>query len=162
MLASIAVEYAVEHLSEMLWAELLPLLEANHDEVSYYQDFAVDPARDLYQAIDEHGGMRIFTARTHGALVGYMSVFVNPSLHHRSVRMAALDVVYVDPGHRGTRVGIDLIRFCHDALRAEGVSVIFQHVKKRADLNIGPLLKRHFGYQSVDEVFALRLDRKGD
>ncbi len=160
MLASIAVEYAVEHLSTMLWDELLPLLEANHDEVSYYKDFAVDPNREIYQAIDEAGGMRIYTARTHGHLVGYMAVFVNPSLHHRSIKMAALDVVYVDPSQRGTRVGVDLIRYAHDCLRAEGTAVIFQHVKKRADLNIGPLLHRHFGYTSVDEVWALRLDRE--
>lgn len=162
MLASIAVEYAVEHLSPELWDELLPLLEANHEEVSYYQDFPVEPAKELYQAIDRNGGMRIFTARTFGRLVGYMAVFVNQSLHHHRVRMAALDVVYVDPQHRGTRVGVDLIRFCHSSLQAEGVSVIFQHVKKRADLNIGPILSRIFGYESVDEVFALRLDRKGD
>lgn len=162
MLASIACEFAVEHFTEAFWAEILPLLEANHDEVSYFQDFPLDPAKDAYQAIDEHGGIRIYTARSFGTLHGYMVVFVNPSLHHRSIRMAALDVVYVDPLQRGSRMGVDLIRFAHDRLREEGVSVIFQHVQKRGDLNIGPLLKWHFGYAEVDAVFALRLDRKED
>ncbi|MES2531935.1 MAG: GNAT family N-acetyltransferase [Pseudomonadota bacterium] len=166
MLAALAVDYATERLDDALWSEVAPLLESHWHEVAHYDDLPLDPDRDRYATIDANGGLRVFTARLavpapdRGRLIGYLALFVVPSLHYRSSIFALQDVLYVDPLHRGSRAGIGLIRHAHNKLRAEGVTVIFQHVKARRDLNIGPVLQRLLGYELVDEVYACRLDKE--
>lgn len=166
MLATTNVDYAIEHLSEALWEEVQPLLESHWHEVAHYADIPLKPNRDLYQRIDQTGGLRVYTARTavpagdRGRLIGYLAVFVSHSLHYADHLMANQDVLFVDPLHRGSRCGVDLIRFAHERLREEGVSVLFQHVKHRSDINIGPMLTRLLGYEHVDDILAVRLDLK--
>lgn len=160
MLAAATVTYQTERLSPELWSELEPLLADHWHEVAHYSDIPLQPNRELYQRIEQTGGMRIYTAREASALVGYLAVFVAPSLHYASIKMANQDVLYVDQKHRGSRTGVGLIRFAHDALRGEGVTVIFQHVKHKASINIGPMLGRLLGYEQVDDIWAKRLDRE--
>jgi GNAT superfamily N-acetyltransferase len=167
MLASTAVAFAVEKLSDSLWDELQPLLEAHWHEVAHYEDIPLEPHKDLYRFMDEKGTIRIYTARTQapspdrGRLIGYLAVFVAPCLHYASKIMATQDVLFVDVTHRGSRTGVDLIRFSHERLREEGVSIISQHVKHRSDINIGPMLGRLLGYEHVDDIWAFRLDKEG-
>jgi len=166
VLAATSVQYAIEHLSDGLWQELHPLLEAHWHEVAHYDDIALNPHLDAYERIEKSGCLRIYTARAaapapdRGRLIGYLAVFVQPSLHYADRMFANQDVLFVDPLHRGSRCGVDLIRFAHDKLKAEGVSVLFQHVKARSDLNVGPMLERLLGYELVDQIYAVRLDRE--
>ncbi len=165
MLSTLAVDYATERLDAALWDEVSPLLESHWHEVAHYDDIPLDPDRERYAQISETNGLRVYTARKaipapdRGILIGYLAVFVAPSLHYRSATYAVQDVLYVDPLHRGTRAGIGLIRYAQDCLRAEGVTAIFQHVKARKELNIGPVLERILHYELIDEVWGLRLDK---
>ncbi len=159
MLAATSVDYAVEHLSDALWSELSPLLEAHWHEVAHYDDIPLAPDVDMYAKVEASGGLRVYTARRLGRLVGYLAVFVSPSLHYATTKMANQDVLFVDPAFRGSRCGVDLIRFAHGKLRDEGVVVLFQHIKHRSDINVGPMLVRLLGYEHVDEIYAVRLDR---
>ncbi len=166
MLASIAVAYAVETLSDGLWSELQPLLEAHWHEVAHYDDLPLNPHVDGYERVAAMNALRIYTARTtapekdRGRLIGYLAVFIQPSMHYSDHLFASQDVLFVDPLHRGSRCGVELIRFAHEKLREEKVTVLFQHVKHRSDLNIGPVLTRLLGYEHVDDIYAVRLDRE--
>lgn len=164
MLTAAAVTYSREVLDGGLWDEIAPLLEAHWHEVAHYPDLALAPRRDLYEKIADAGNLRVYTARvdagpTRGRLVGYLAALVTPSLHYAPHVYAQQDVLFVDKSHRGSRVGVDLIRFAHDQLRAEGVTALYQHVKHRSDLNVGPMLERLLGYEHVDDIYAVRLDR---
>ncbi len=166
MLAATAVAYATEQLTDGLWDELAPLLEAHWHEIAHYDDIVLRPDREMYAKIQAAGGLRIYTARTaapsqdRGRLIGYLCCFVNRSLHYADHLFANQDVLFIDPLHRGSRAGVGLIQFAHEQLRTEGVSVIFQHVKAKADINIGPVLVRLLKYSLVDEVYAFRLDQE--
>jgi GNAT superfamily N-acetyltransferase len=161
VLAAAAVTYQRETLSDALWSEVSPLLGAHYAEIAHYQDIALEPNRDAYARLQGNGGLRIYTARTPDwRLIGYLCVVVSTSLHYASHLFASQDVLYVDKAHRGQRTGVDLIRFAHDQLRSEGVSVLFQHVKHRSDINIGPMLGRLLGYEHVDDLWAVRLDQE--
>ncbi len=160
MLAAIVVSYQTEVLSTALWVELMPLLRAHAHEVAHYPDLPLDPDMETYAKIEATNGLRVYTARHEGALVGYLAFFVHRSLHYSGSVFAHSDVLYVDPAHRGTRTGVALIRYAHEQLKAEGVTVCFQHVKHTGALNIGPMLQRFFGYEHVDDLLAIRLDRE--
>lgn len=162
MLATVPVLYRQEDLTDDLWAELMPLLEQHYEEIAHFKDIPLAPDREKYAQIQANGSLRVYTARTVDAdkLVGYLAVFVQPHLHYSTSLNASQDVLYVRPDQRGSRTGLNLIKFAHDQLRTEGVSVFYQHVKHREDLNIGPMLGRFLGYEQVDEVWAVRLDKE--
>lgn len=160
MLTAQSVAYARESLSPTLWDELVPLLAAHYDEVAHFRDIPLDPDRSMYERVETNGGLRIYTARlATGSLIGYMVVFIAQSMHYRSKKFANQDILFVDRPYRGSRIGIDLIRFAHTRLRSDDqVDVVFQHTKHKSDLNIGPMLGRLLGYEHVDDIWAKRLD----
>lgn len=166
MLAAISVDYATEHLCDGLWEEVAPLLESHWHEVAHYDDIPLSPDRDAYRRVEASGCLRVYTARLgspapdRGRLIGYLAVFVHPNLHYSSSLCANQDVLFIDPAHRGSRAGVNLIKYAHDQLRSEGVQVLSQHVKARSDINVGPMLKRLLHYDLVDEIWAVRLDRE--
>ncbi len=162
MLATASVAYAREPLSETLWGEIIPLLQAHYEEVAHYKDLPLDPAVAIYERIESTGGLRIYTARAcaDASLIGYLVCFVAPSLHYSGSIFANQDILFVAKEHRGSRIGVDLIRHAHELLRAQdNVQVLFQHTKAKSSLNIGPMLTRLLGYELVDEIYAVRLDR---
>ncbi len=166
MLSTATATYQRESLSGSLWDEIEPLLQAHYHEIAHWRDIALEPDHEAYTRLEANGGLRIYTARVgapaadRGRLIGYLCCIVSRSLHYRSHLFATQDVLYVDKSHRGSRVGVDLIRYAHGELRIEGVSALMQHVKHREDINIGPMLVRLLGYERVDDLYAIRLDRE--
>lgn len=142
--------------SHDLWAEITPLLEVHHREIAHYPDIPLDPDVERYNAAEDAGMLRCYTARVGERLVGYATFFLNNNLHYKSSLQAAQDVIFVLPEYRCGRIGISLIKYCDAALRAEGVQATYQHVK--AAHNFGPLLER-MGYELVDLIYAKRLDK---
>lgn len=138
-----------------LWPEIMPLLQTHWREIAHYQDIPLDPDVDQYNAADDAGMLRCFTARVDGVLVGYAIYFVRSNMHYRSSKQAVQDVLFLLPEYRKSRIGIELIKHCDEQLRGEGVQAVYQHVKQSH--NFGPLLER-LGYELVDLIYARRLD----
>jgi len=145
--------YARETLAGML-EELKPLLAIHWEEIATYKDMPLDPDYPAYLTAEARGNVRVFTARKDGALVGY-GVFFIGNLHYRSSRIATQDILFVLPEHRLGRVGFGLVRFIRAQLAADGVQLIYQHVK-RAHPALGRLLE-HDGYLAVETIYARRL-----
>lgn len=141
------------------WDELLPLLEAHYREIALYQDIPLCPDRARYEALDQTGHARLYTAREAGGrLVGYIGFVVTTHPHYATSLVAHQDVVYLDPVYRGHRDGIGLIAWADEQLRAEGVQVVYQHVKVGFDWSPALLA---LGYQESDRLFCRRLDIDG-
>lgn len=135
--------------------EALPLLRAHWEEIAHYKDIPLDPDREQYRLFDEAGMLRTYTARTDKwELVGYAVFFVRPNAHYKSSLQAVQDIIFISKDHRGG-TGAKFILWCDEQLRAEGVQVVYHHVK--AAHNFGPLLER-FGYKLVDLIYARRFD----
>lgn len=147
-----------EPLTDALWEELMPLLAAHWDEIAHYRDIPLKPEKPRYFQLQRNGALRIWTSRLEGALIGYLAVFVAPNLHYADSLCASQDVLYVDPAHRGGRLGMDMIQHAEHCLRAEGCQVFVQHSKASAEKTIGRFLQRA-GYELVDLVYQKRLDR---
>lgn len=138
-----------------LWEELEPRLRDHWTEIATWLDIDLDPDTDAYAALEEADMLRVFTARTAaGRLVGYAAYFVRSHLHYQHSRQASQDVLYLAPEYRRGRAGIRLIRYVDAALAAEGVQVVYQHVKAAHDF--GPVLE-HEGYFLAEKIYAKRL-----
>lgn len=150
------VTYHREQLPD-LWDEMQPLLAKHWREIAHYQDIALDPDKARYMHLDAVGALRVFTARTASwRLIGYSVFMVSPNIHYRQSLQATQDVIYVDPDLRSGRVGMGLIAFGDEQLRADGVQVVYHHAKN-AHPALGRLLG-HMGYESIETIYARRLD----
>jgi GNAT superfamily N-acetyltransferase len=146
-----------EELLSGLWVEMRPLLEAH---------WARDLALQGHRARAGRGGLRrppragccallhrCRAARAPGRLRDLL-----PAAEHALPPLAAgrQDVLFLHPDYRRGMAGVTLIRVAETRLRAEGVQVIYHHVKRTN--RVGELLER-LGYEHVD-VYAKRLDKK--
>ncbi|HEX5461882.1 MAG TPA: GNAT family N-acetyltransferase [Steroidobacteraceae bacterium] len=150
--------FALETLDEVRAAGIEQLLERHYQEIAFYKDIPLEPDWDAYARIEAAGGLRIFTARVAGELIGYCAYLISRNPHYKSSQQAKQDVLFVLPKHRHARFGAHLILFSERALRAEGVQVTYQHSKASEDLDMTALLER-LGYELVDTIWAKRLDR---
>lgn len=142
---------------DQVFAEIQPLLKSHFAELSYFKDIALDPDWAKYRTMQEQNALRIFTARQLGELVGYAVFAVHPAMHYQGSLQAIQDVFYVDPKHRGGRVGWRLLRYAERWLREEGVQVVRHHVK-RGHPELAELLQ-HCEYELEDLLYVKRLDR---
>lgn len=89
------------------------------------------------------------------ALVGYAIFFVNHNLHYSTSFQAVQDVLYFDKHLRGQGLGFKFIDWCDQQLKADGVQVVYHHVKTK--FNFGPLLEE-LGYKHIENIYGRRLD----
>lgn len=146
--------------AQTLWKEILPfrmLLLEHKEEVAHYDDIDLDPDVEAYREIEETGALRCYTARLAGELIGYGIFFIRHNVHYRKSLQAVQDVLFVTKLHRHGRVGYKLIRFSEEQLRAEGVQVIYHHLKTNRPETI--TLFHKLGYEDIDLIVAKRLDR---
>lgn len=153
---SLRAFFARETIVEVL-DEIKPLLEAHYHEIAHYPDIPLKPNYPRYYEAERVNGLRIFTVRLDQALIGYAIYFVSTSLQYSDSLQAHQHLLFVHPDYRKGSHGRRLIQFADEQLRAEGVQVVIQHTKARADLNIGPLLER-MGYELMDHLYVRRLD----
>jgi GNAT superfamily N-acetyltransferase len=128
---------------EQVWDELLSLAQRHHREQSYKAAF--DPQRQIYEAAESVGILRVFTMRdADWKLCGYAGFFVTRH-PHMNLKIASQDTLYVLPEHRGFAAGRFLV-WCDAALEADGVQQISRVVPAQAAaLNLGALGYRDGG-----------------
>jgi GNAT superfamily N-acetyltransferase len=137
-----------------LWAEITPLLEKHWQEIAHFKDVPLEPDVERYNAMEDAGLLRCYTARVDGVLVGYAVFFAGSlNMHYKSCTVANNDVVFLHPDYRRGRLGLQLVDFCESRLREE-VQVVYWHVKA-AHPALGKILARR-GYKMVDEIYAKR------
>lgn len=133
-----------------------PLLRRHWLEIAHYLDIPYAPQWSMYEALEAAGKLRIFTARLGGDLVGYSVFIVAHGLHYGTSLEAREDVLFLVPEQRRGRIGLKLIQFSDEMLKAEGAQVVVRHVKFAHDF--GPLLER-IGYEPIDRIYGKRLDK---
>ena len=135
--------------------EIRPLLVAHWEEIAHFKDIPLDPDWEMYRQIEATGALRIYTVREDARLVGYAVFFVRAHPHYKASVQATQDILYLDPPLRKQLVGARFIAWCDAELAADGVAVVYHHVKLAFDF--GPLLKR-LGYEAIETVWGRRLD----
>lgn len=141
---------------EAVLEEIKPLLVKHWEEVSFYKDIALDPDYESYLKMDKLGVLRVYTARDEdNILMGYAVFFVRANPHYRQSLQAVQDIIFIDPEKRG--FGVKFILWTEKQLAAEGIAVVFQHLKVSTPHTI-ELFKR-LSYEPIDLIMGKRLDK---
>lgn len=149
--------FAREDLASVRAANIEILLVEHWREVAHYKDIPLSVNWPLYEAIESAGLLRMYTARIHGELVGYVAYKVGPNPHYdTSPPQAVQDVLYLAVEYRRKGVGGQLIAYGDTMLAAEGVQVTYQHSK--IALPLDEVLKPQ-GYEFIETIWGKRLDR---
>ena len=131
--------------------DVLALYEQHWLEVCWRRDkFNLAPDHAKYRALEKAGILRIYTARESGIVVGYALFMVSQHLHYKDIKVAVNDLFFVSPDRRGEWLGVKLLKFARDSLRAEGVQAWTLRMKK--NLSWDAIAKRA-GLEEVDRVW---------
>ncbi len=149
------IQFARESVDDVLH-EILILAKAHYAEIAHYQDIPLDISVDRFRTAEDNGQLRIYTARA-PFLVGYGVFAVGTSPKYSGSLQAIESDLFLAPAYRLGRVGSKFIAWCDEQLKAEGVQVVYRHVKAKPELNFGPLLAR-MGYEHIDNIWGRRLD----
>ncbi len=180
------IQFAKEPLTDALWDEAMPLLQAHWKEVAAFQDIPLNPDRALYAASEEAGILRVFTARDidlDKVTRRFVPAFdqeiaaLAPNLEIRDVIYGyplvgyALYFVRPAPHYQSSVQAVqDVLYLARDhrgrtaykfvAWCDEQLSIegvqVTYHHVK-ASKDFGPMLE-HQGYELVDRIYAKRLD----
>lgn len=145
-----------ETLASVRAARVEDLLVRHWEEIAHYKDIPLEVHWPTYEAAEAVGGLRIFTARVNGELVGYACLRVHYNPHYCSSLQALQDVLFLAPEYRNARIGRQLVAYADASVAAEGVQVTYQHSKVRQPIDA--LLERQ-GYELVERIWAKRHDR---
>lgn len=118
----ISNEYAAEYFKGMI--------ETQWDEVDHRnENSSLDVDFDKYIQMEEMGIHFLVLAFSKTDIVGFNSILISPSPHTKEL-MAYTDTIYVSKDHRGTGLGLDMIKVAEYEARSRGckhMSVTFKN-----------------------------------
>lgn len=140
------IRYTHEKFEDVI-EELQPMLHQHWNEIPTLDfDIKLAPQYEIYQLSQDNDQLVIITAREDqtNKLQGYIVVFIQEPLHHRSVKEANVDIVFLAPECRGKGVGKLLFIETENYLKEYyGVNQIRVEVNEHLDFS--PLLiKREY------------------
>lgn len=137
--------------------EIYPILELHRAEILPYEDMAVNVDWELYMSFAKAGAWQLFTAREieTNDLIGYLSMFMAPSMIDRRFTTAQQDGLFIHPDHRHGMLCARMIKFVDDWLTDNGVNYTSQRVHKGIDYS--PILLR-MGYEYTEAQYMKRLN----
>lgn len=135
--------------------EVQGLLERHWEEIALNKDvIKLNPDWDQYIKLEKAHGLKAFTARDNGKLVGYFVVTIARSMHYKDHLFATNDVIYLHPEYRKGLTGAKLIKHAESYLRDLGVSVILVNTKLHKPFS---RLLEFLKFKPVETVYSKRL-----
>ena len=129
----------------------LPLFLKHNREINLFGE-ELDIDINSYYECEESGSLKVYTVRDESNLVGYCAFFLYDHTHHRALKVAQQDVLYVDPRYR--RCGLKLLRYTEERLKKESVAIILQAAPKISRLD--KVLER-MNYIELETVYMKRI-----
>ena len=155
--------------------EMRPLFAKHWKEIALYQDkIKLDPNDRVYEQAEAMGGLRVYTVRELGRLVGYAVFFVRPHAHYSTILWAVSDIFWLERRLRTNRgifrrawrklhylfnprlikatIGARFFDYIESQLRQEGVAVV-HCTFKTAHPAAGRVL-RYLGYEHIENGYS--------
>ena len=132
------------------WDELVVLAWAHHTE--YGAPWRFDPRREVYDAQEAAGMLRLFTARDGGGKLNGYAAFTVVRHPHLDCLMAVQDTIYVIPAYRGFTAAKFMLWTDAELEKEWGIQQVIRFVPRGTD----PGLAR-MGYTPGDHVFTRKL-----
>jgi hypothetical protein len=137
-------------------SEIKPLIEEHWKEIALHKDaIKLNPDWKGYARLADVGGLRVYTARQEGELVGYFVLIVSRSLHYMDHLFANNDIIFIKKGHRKGTAGIKLIKYAVEKLKKEGVTLI--NINSKNHQSFGPVLQR-LEFEHIENVYSIKVN----
>lgn len=146
------IEFRCEKFRDVL-PELHILHEKHFSETEVHRlGFGMDPNYDYMEEMERLGQMLQFTARDTetGALVGNIRMYVNESLHTKTL-YANEDTLYILPEYRKGFIAIRFMQYVEGCLKSIGVREVRTDSKT---LNKAHRLVEYLGYKHVANKYV--------
>lgn len=102
------------------WEDFIALARIHWEGTkSYHRHEPFAPALARYQPCNESGFLQFCTARSDGALVGYLLFYVTNSMHSQK-RMAVEDTFFLHPDYRRGRNALRMLQYVEARCREFG------------------------------------------
>jgi predicted GNAT superfamily acetyltransferase len=123
--------------AEQLLDEGMELFARHREELTTNKALMVlNPHRQAYLNADAAGAMIVLGAFDGaGELVGYSANLIAPNLHYADLLMCQNDVLFVVHKHRGTSIGVRLIRETEAQAALAGCRLMLWHAKPGTPLD---------------------------
>ena len=136
---------------DALYVEGFHLIEANGKEVDFFGE-PLDVDVQEYYDLCELGILNVYIARNESKIIGYCMFIMYTHNHHKTLKIAHQDVIYIDPKYR--TAGIRMIKYTEQELKKEGVDMILHGAPNISRL--GAVLER-LGYNEIEKLYTKRL-----
>jgi GNAT superfamily N-acetyltransferase len=131
--------------------EVKPVFPIHWEELALHKDkVPLDPQYDIYLQKDRDGQILLVVARENGKLIGYFVGFVGRHLHYKSYLTCGMDIFYVLPQHRGSRVGIKLFKTVEAECKRRGIQTLIVGSKLHKDAS---WLFEYLKYTEVERYY---------
>lgn len=147
--------FAAEPFTLDLGQELLPLFVDHYHEIATHQDIELKPRWDKYELLQAKKMLRVHVARLSGVPIGYAVWVIDAHLHYADSLQAHNDILFIDKPRRKGRLGMRLIQFSLEQLKAEGVQSVKLHIKLAHDWT---RMAERLGFVKEEFILEKRLD----
>src|ERR1700689_2416429 len=99
-------------------SEGLQMLERHYQEIAQFKSVQkLDPDWEAYYRDERQGRLWVMTARSAGALVGYIVMFLTHDRHYRKMLRAVEDLHFILPEYRKGMVGYRMLAKAKQAMQ---------------------------------------------
>lgn len=131
------------------------LIKEHWEEIALNKEkIKLNPDWDAYEELEKRQGIKVFTARDSGKLVGYFVVFIGKNIHYKDHIFATNDIIFLTESYRKGFLGANLIKFSRDCLKDDGVSVL--NINTKVHKPFDSLMER-LGFKLIERVYSIYL-----
>lgn len=114
-------------------SEMKPLFLEQYIENEGGEMFTLNPDYERYQLLEDMDVLHTYVARDDDEIIGYLVVMAQEHLHHKGIKYAISDLIYVAPEHRKSMVAYNMIMIAEEDLKQLGVKrlVIAMKIKQQ-------------------------------
>lgn len=136
--------------------EFSKLLYEHYKETVPYKDYQLNIDWEAYEDMYDSGFIEFFIGRNEEErIVAYALYVVSPSPHYKDKIYANMDLIYVDPKHRGSGLAKQLLNYCEDYLREER-DVDLTTIGMKASVPFKKLAE-DLGYDEMEYIYTKKL-----
>ncbi|HET8689297.1 MAG TPA: GNAT family N-acetyltransferase [Methanosarcina sp.] len=131
--------------------------EVHWEEIANNKDIIkLDPDVKQYQAMEHIGALKNAVIYDDDKIVGYTVVVSTPHLHYKSDIYSYVDVLFLRPNYRNSRLGFKLVDLSEELAREAGATIIIHHTKPHHPVLEKILRKK--GFSHAENIFGKVLE----
>ncbi len=115
------------------------------------QAIKLSPDEEKFKALQRAGALFNTIAYEDGKMVGYVILFITPHIHYKEDLFAYVDVIFLAPEYRKSKVGLALIHKAEELAKENGASIISHHCKPNTPLE---KIMGRLGYKVHETIFT--------